>query len=168
MRSLAIISVSINVASLTCTAAMPLWLIQPFYVPNYCIFNLYVDLHVNLKQAVMPSGWLVTMLLLRVDTGVNDGRPSQTLMNWCKHDMLGYMLADMTCWGVNLQLETCDSPAGKLGVTVCYDLRFPEIYQLLAWHMGAQIMLVPSAFTVATGVCTAANKGLTLATNVVA
>ncbi len=50
-----------------------------------------------------------------------------------------------------MQLVTCDSPAGKLGVTVCYDLRFPEMYQLLAWHMGAQIMLVPSAFTVATG-----------------
>ena len=52
---------------------------------------------------------------------------------------------------VTVQLETCDSPAGKLGVTVCYDLRFPEMYQLLAWHMGAQVMLVPSAFTVATG-----------------
>ena len=52
---------------------------------------------------------------------------------------------------LTLQLVTCDSPAGKLGVTVCYDLRFPEMYQLLAWHMGAQIMLVPSAFTVATG-----------------
>lgn len=49
------------------------------------------------------------------------------------------------------ELVTCDSPAGKLGVTVCYDLRFPEMYQLLAWHLGAQIMLVPSAFTVATG-----------------
>ena len=53
----------------------------------------------------------------------------------------------------DLQLVTCDSPAGKLGVTVCYDLRFPEMYQLLAWHLGAQIMLVPSAFTVATGTC---------------
>ena len=52
-----------------------------------------------------------------------------------------------------VQLETCDSSAGKLGVTVCYDLRFPEMYQLLAWHLGAQIILVPSAFTVATGVC---------------
>lgn len=56
-----------------------------------------------------------------------------------------------------LQLVTCDSPAGKLGVTVCYDLRFPEMYQLLAWHLGAQIMLVPSAFTVATGVHTHAH-----------
>ena len=53
---------------------------------------------------------------------------------------------------VHVQLETCDSPAGKLGVTVCYDLRFPEMYQLLAWQMGAQVLLVPSAFTVATGV----------------
>ena len=52
---------------------------------------------------------------------------------------------------VHVQLETCDSPVGKLGVTVCYDLRFPEMYQMLAWHMGAQVMLVPSAFTVATG-----------------
>ncbi len=34
---------------------------------------------------------------------------------------------------------------------MCYDLRFPEMYQLLACHLGAQIMLVPSAFTVATG-----------------
>lgn len=50
-----------------------------------------------------------------------------------------------------VQLVACDSPAGKLGVTVCYDLRFPEMYQLLAWHLNAQILLVPSAFTVATG-----------------
>ena len=66
--------------------------------------------------------------------------------------MLSHKLAHV-CYGTNfiLQLVTCDSPAGKLGVTVCYDLRFPEMYQLLAWHMGAQIMLVPSAFTVATG-----------------
>lgn len=73
----------------------------------------------------------------------------------CRRDMLG----------LNLQLETCDSPAGRLGVTVCYDLRFPEIYQLLAWHMGAQIMLVPSAFTVATGVYSIQQR-VTLATDI--
>ncbi|GAX78444.1 hypothetical protein CEUSTIGMA_g5885.t1 [Chlamydomonas eustigma] len=48
-------------------------------------------------------------------------------------------------------LVTCDSPVGKLGLTVCYDLRFPEMYQLLTWQMGAQVLLVPSAFTKVTG-----------------
>lgn len=33
----------------------------------------------------------------------------------------------------------CDSPVGKLGLTVCYDLRFPELYQRLTWDMGAQV-----------------------------
>jgi deaminated glutathione amidase len=40
---------------------------------------------------------------------------------------------------------------GCLGITVCYDLRFPEIYTRLVQTMGAQILLVPSAFTVPTG-----------------
>lgn len=50
-----------------------------------------------------------------------------------------------------LQLVACDSPAGRLGLTVCYDLRFPEVYQRLAFEQGAEVMLVPSAFTKATG-----------------
>lgn len=50
-----------------------------------------------------------------------------------------------------LQLVTCDSPAGRLGLTVCYDLRFPEVYQTLTWGMGAEVLLVPSAFTKVTG-----------------
>ena len=34
-----------------------------------------------------------------------------------------------------LQLVTCDTPAGKLALTVCYDLRFPEMWQKLAFEM---------------------------------
>lgn len=48
------------------------------------------------------------------------------------------------------ELVTCDSPIGKLGVTTCYDVRFPEMYIPLV-KMGAQVLLVPSAFTVPTG-----------------
>ena len=44
-----------------------------------------------------------------------------------------------------------DSPAGRLGVTVCYDLRFPELYQRLRFSQKAQVLLVPSAFTQKTG-----------------
>jgi predicted amidohydrolase len=38
----------------------------------------------------------------------------------------------------------------SLGMTVCYDLRFPELYRILALR-GAQLIAVPSAFTTATG-----------------
>ena len=47
-------------------------------------------------------------------------------------------------------LAVIDSPVGKLGLTVCYDLRFPELYRSLA-QRGAEILLVPSAFTERTG-----------------
>ena len=50
-----------------------------------------------------------------------------------------------------MQLAVCDSPAGRLGLTVCYDLRFPEMYQRLTFERGAEVLLVPSAFTKATG-----------------
>ncbi|WP_277183925.1 carbon-nitrogen hydrolase family protein [Caballeronia sp. BR00000012568055] len=43
-----------------------------------------------------------------------------------------------------------NTPWGRLGITVCYDLRFPALYRALA-QSGAQILLVPSAFTRATG-----------------
>ncbi|KAH9703352.1 Deaminated glutathione amidase /cytosolic [Citrus sinensis] len=44
-----------------------------------------------------------------------------------------------------------DSPVGRLGPTVCYDLRFPELYQQLRFQHEAQVLLVPSAFTKVTG-----------------
>ncbi|XP_021722318.1 nitrilase-like protein 2 isoform X2 [Chenopodium quinoa] len=44
-----------------------------------------------------------------------------------------------------------DSPCGRLGLTVCYDLRFPEMYECLRFHHQAQVLLVPSAFTKITG-----------------
>jgi deaminated glutathione amidase len=43
-----------------------------------------------------------------------------------------------------------DTPAGRLGLSVCYDLRFSWMYREMA-HRGAQIFLVPSAFTMRTG-----------------
>jgi nitrilase len=47
-------------------------------------------------------------------------------------------------------VETVDTPAGRLGLSICYDVRFPELYRRLA-EAGADIVTVPSAFTRATG-----------------
>ena len=42
------------------------------------------------------------------------------------------------------------TPAGKIGLTICYDLRFPELFARLA-EAGADVIAVPAAFTVPTG-----------------
>jgi predicted amidohydrolase len=44
-----------------------------------------------------------------------------------------------------------ETPHAKIGMTICYDMRFPHLYRHLAQN-GAQILTVPSAFTPATGV----------------
>jgi nitrilase len=43
-----------------------------------------------------------------------------------------------------------DTPVGRLGVAVCYDLRFPELFRHMS-EQGADIMAVSAAFTVPTG-----------------
>jgi predicted amidohydrolase len=43
-----------------------------------------------------------------------------------------------------------DLPWGKLGLTVCYDLRFPQLYRALA-KAGASFITIPAAFTHTTG-----------------
>ena len=48
------------------------------------------------------------------------------------------------------QAGLADLPWGRLGVTICYDLRFPALYRALA-EAGATMLTVPSAFTVQTG-----------------
>lgn len=48
------------------------------------------------------------------------------------------------------QAALVQTPVGKLGLTVCYDLRFPDLYRALR-REGAELLTVPSAFTVVTG-----------------
>ncbi|PCH84078.1 MAG: apolipoprotein acyltransferase [Piscirickettsiaceae bacterium] len=43
-----------------------------------------------------------------------------------------------------------DTPFGKMGLSICYDLRFPELYRQMM-QLGAEFMVAPSAFTEVTG-----------------
>ena len=48
------------------------------------------------------------------------------------------------------EIVTAKAGAAKLGLSVCYDIRFPELYRLLALR-GAEVFAVPAAFTLQTG-----------------
>lgn len=59
-----------------------------------------------------------------------------------------YKESDSTISGDKIVL--IDSPLGRIGLSVCYDIRFPELYRSL-FNQGAEIIVVPSAFTLLTG-----------------
>lgn len=48
------------------------------------------------------------------------------------------------------QVVVLETPFGKLGIAVCYDLRFPELFRKMAMQ-GMEILVIPSAFTAKTG-----------------
>jgi predicted amidohydrolase len=67
---------------------------------------------------------------------------------------------DVTVDGVEYRESEHEQPGGEivlstsaggveLGMTICYDVRFPELYRILALR-GARVLLVPAAFTLAT------------------
>jgi nitrilase len=49
-----------------------------------------------------------------------------------------------------LKVVVADTPVGRLGLSVCYDMRFPELYRELV-SQGAEWLAMPAAFTVPTG-----------------
>jgi predicted amidohydrolase len=48
------------------------------------------------------------------------------------------------------EVVTAETTLGRIGLSICYDLRFPELYRRLAFA-GARILMLPSAFTFPTG-----------------
>jgi predicted amidohydrolase len=49
------------------------------------------------------------------------------------------------------ELVVVDIAGAPVGVSICYDIRFPELYRQLVKDMGAEVLLVPAAFTAHTG-----------------
>jgi len=49
------------------------------------------------------------------------------------------------------ELVVVDIAGAPVGLSICYDLRFPELYRCLVKDSGAEVLLVPAAFTAHTG-----------------
>jgi deaminated glutathione amidase len=62
----------------------------------------------------------------------------------------GNVYKESDSFAAGSQAVVASLPAGAVGMTVCYDVRFPDLYRQLAWN-GAKIIAVPAAFTRITG-----------------
>lgn len=62
----------------------------------------------------------------------------------------GRMIRESSTYKPGARAVVTDTPWGKLGMTVCYDLRFPGLFRTLA-QAGAQMITVPSSFQRQTG-----------------
>jgi deaminated glutathione amidase len=57
---------------------------------------------------------------------------------------------ESSVYGPGERAVAVDTPWGRMGLSVCYDMRFPDLYRALT-DAGATILLAPAAFTVPTG-----------------
>lgn len=57
---------------------------------------------------------------------------------------------ESSVYGPGERAVAVDTPWGRMGLSVCYDMRFPDLYRALT-NAGATMLLVPAAFTVPTG-----------------
>lgn len=62
----------------------------------------------------------------------------------------GTVIRESSAYRPGARAVVAETPWGRLGMTVCYDLRFPQLYRTLA-HGGATMLAIPSSFQRETG-----------------
>ncbi|RQH00023.1 carbon-nitrogen family hydrolase [Natrarchaeobius oligotrophus] len=79
------------------------------------------------------------------NTAVLFDSSGERVLVYRKHHLFGYESAESELLVAGERLETADIGGVTVGVTTCYDLRFPELYRRLV-DAGVELVLVPSAW----------------------
>ncbi|MEE8365064.1 MAG: carbon-nitrogen hydrolase family protein [Gammaproteobacteria bacterium] len=111
--------------------------------------DLEVSILVGSQLIKVPDGRIVNRSFLLDDKGeISAHYDKLHLFDIQLSDGEFYRESDVIAPGDKAVVAT--TPWGKLGMTVCYDLRFAALYRALAQN-GAQFITIPSAFTQTTG-----------------
>jgi len=118
------------------------------------------------QNAAVQLGLWVLLGSIAVKTGDADGRfanrsilvaaDGQIVARYDKIHMFDVQVSDTEThresagFRPGTQAVVADTPFARLGLTICYDLRFPHLHRALA-KAGAQVITVPAAFTPPTG-----------------
>lgn len=119
-----------------------------------------------LREDAQALGLWISIGSLALKTGDDDGRfanrsfliapTGKTVARYDKIHMFDVQLSETEAYRESAgyrpgtRAVVADTPFAKIGLSVCYDLRFAYLYRALA-QAGAQILLVPAAFSAVTG-----------------
>jgi predicted amidohydrolase len=99
--------------------------------------------------ALAPDGWVANCSVLLDDKGAIAARYDKIHM--FDVDLPnGEIYRESDSFRPGGDAVVAATPWGGLGMSVCYDLRFPQLYRALA-HGGAEMIAIPAAFTKVTG-----------------
>lgn len=120
----------------------------------------------GLREAAIRHGIWLSIGSLALKTGDPDGRfanrsflidpAGQIVARYDKIHMFDVKVSDTETYRESAgyrpgeQAVVADTPFAKIGLSICYDVRFAYLYRALA-QAGAEVLLVPSAFSTVTG-----------------
>lgn len=82
------------------------------------------------------------------NTSVLIGPTGDIIGTYRKVHLFGYESAEATLLSAGCDAPVFETAIGRIGITTCYDLRFPELFRVLS-QKGAEIVVVPSAWPLA-------------------
>lgn len=91
------------------------------------------------------------------NTSIVFDREGEVLARYSKIHLFDSVLAngleykESAAFAPGNKVVLCECDGVRFGLAICYDVRFPEMFNVLA-DMGAQVILLPAAFTVPTGI----------------
>jgi predicted amidohydrolase len=134
------------------------------WAPGYFAFDRYAELAEALDGPLLGeiAGWARTLgthvhagsVLERDATGrlyntaVLLGPDGGVLLDYRKVHVFGYKSQEAELLSAGDRADVAETPLGRIGMTTCYDLRFPELYRVLL-DRGAQLVVVPAAWPAA-------------------
>lgn len=108
-----------------------------------------VHLHLGSMAVALPDGRFANRsVLFRPDGAVAATYDKIHLFDASLPGLKQYRESDTYAGGDKAVLT--DAPGFRLGMSICYDVRFPALYSMLA-QAGAEVIAIPAAFTVPTG-----------------
>lgn len=111
--------------------------------------QLGVSLHLGSLAVALPGGRFANRsVLFRPDGSIAATYDKIHLFDATLPGLKQYRESETYAGGDSAVVT--DAPSFKLGMTICYDVRFPALHRALA-EAGAQVISVPAAFTVPTG-----------------